>query len=84
MAQSVGFTQVENSFLDDETLSPEARWIGVYYARYCNSVRRAYPGLKNLMKSTGFGRDRVKRSRKELLDRGFLQVHRNRRGAGRL
>ncbi len=77
-----GFTQIQNSFLDDMGISPEARWVGVFYARHANMKGWAYPGVARLVRLSGYGRDKVKRARKELMARGFLEMRRGPRRQG--
>jgi DNA-binding MarR family transcriptional regulator len=77
-----GFTQIQNSFLDDTALSPEARSIGILYARFANRKGWAFPGVALLTKRSGYGRDKVKRARKELVDKGFISRWRDQRHQG--
>jgi hypothetical protein len=77
-----GFTQIQNSFLDDKKLSPEARLIGVFYARFANREGWAYPGIKLLMRLSGYGRDKVKRARRELVKGGYMEMRRRPRQQG--
>lgn len=77
-----GFTQIQNSFLDDTKLSPEAWWIGVFCARFANMGGWAYPGVRLLARRSGFGRDKVKRARRELMMGGYMEMRRGPRRDG--
>lgn len=62
-----GFSQIENSFLRDKCLSPEARWLGTMIASFANREHVAWPGVKALCKLTGLGAKRLKAARRELV-----------------
>jgi hypothetical protein len=75
-----GFSQIENSFLRDKRLSPEARWLGTMIASYANRERVAWPGVKVLCGLTGLGVKRLKAARRELVKCGALVLAQSREG----
>ena len=77
-----GFTQIQNSFLDDKELSSEARAVGILYARFANREGWAYPGVALLVRRSGYGRDKVKRARRELVKGGYMEMRRGPRCQG--
>jgi hypothetical protein len=77
---SRGFSQIENSFLRDSRLSPEARWVGTMISSFANRERVAWPGVEALCKLTGLGEKRLKAARRELVKCGALKLVQLRKG----
>lgn len=67
------FTQILNSYLRHENLSPEAKLVGGVIASYANWEGLAWPGTEVLMRNTGLGRHVVQRARSELVKGQWLQ-----------
>jgi len=81
-ASTERYVQLKVDFLRNPALSAGARLIGCLYATYRGRGGWAWPGVRTLMKESGFGRDKVKRARKELIDRGYLEMTRFKDGSG--
>jgi hypothetical protein len=69
-----GFTQIQNSFIRDETISAKVKTIGTIYASYAGKDSMAFPGFKLLMALSKLGRDAVTAGRAELVKRGHLKI----------
>jgi len=76
------FVPIMHQFIRDESLSADAKLLGIVYASFADRGRKAWPGVATLQAKTGFGRDRLKRAREELVRGGFLIRRRERRGGG--
>jgi hypothetical protein len=68
-----GFTQIQNSFIRDETISAKAKTIGMIYASYAGKDSIVFPGIKLLMALSKLDRDAVTAGRAELVKRGHLK-----------
>ena len=79
---SAGFVQIQNLFLRDLTLSPDARWLGAVLATWANSERLAWPGIRTVRRVTGLGLNRLMVARAELVKSGHLLLIRGRAGKG--
>lgn len=77
-----GFSQIENSFLQDERLSGDAKLLGAVTASFANRDGLAWPGVRLLCKLTGMGAERVKKARSALVKHGALVLAQSRQ-AGR-
>lgn len=68
-----GFFMPQRSFLRVPGLSREAKLVGMVFASYAGADRIAFPGVPLLKKETGMGDSLVKRGRRELVEKGFLE-----------
>ena len=68
-AKVSGFTQIQNSFIRDETISAKAKTIGMIYASYAGKDSIVFPGIKLLMALSKLDRDAVTAGRAELVKR---------------
>jgi hypothetical protein len=82
-ASTERYVQLKVDFLRNQALSAEAKLIGCLYATYRGRDGLAWPGVRTLMKESGFGRDKVLRARKELVRHGHLEMRRSKDAAGR-
>jgi hypothetical protein len=82
LPSNAGFSQIQNGFLRDSGLSQDARTIGSIYATFANYEGSAWPGLDTLEEISGICRDRVKKAKKELRQRGLIQKQQQRRAGG--
>lgn len=73
------FVMVERGFIRDESLSKEARWVGVVLASYVASNGLAWPGKRTLRKKTGLGLGKLEGALAELAARKYLE-HKQSRG----
>jgi len=79
----VKYSQIRKDFLRNPDLSAEEKVIGCLYASYRDPNWMAWPGLARLMRESKCGRDRVKASKKKLVEKGYLRLERQKADSGR-
>lgn len=76
-----GFTHISNNLLRDTSVSVGARILYMLLTSRCFSKDFSYPGRITLMKELGVSKDTFYSYKKELEDKGWLEVRR--RGLGK-
>jgi hypothetical protein len=77
------FVQLYRSALRDRSLSSEARWVGVLMSTYVGEGGFAWPSTTTLMKLSGWGENKVKAARSEVVRAGWFCKIRERGAHGR-
>ena len=77
---SCGYGYIPKLIMKDPTISLEAKAIYAYLASYAGKDKKAYPTISRMLIELPSGRARFFKFRKELIDKGYLIVHKMRNG----
>jgi len=77
---SKGYGLAPKLVMIDQDLSIEAKAIYCYISSFCGNGTTAFPSVELIMHHLGIGKNRFYRYRKELVNKGYIKVHRRREG----
>lgn len=77
-----GYGLIPQLLMRDKTLSIEAKAIYAYLAAFAGTTQKAFPGVKLICGELNISENRYLKHRKQLLDKGYIEIQRKRLESG--